>query len=428
MIFVASLSLLLNLYRISISNFDNVINSGGVKIQIEEIELILEEIFNENNIENYLATMEYEYSELHWPNEPIKYYANTWDDVTKSIYNDSDFNNQIYKTNHYADDLAVVLASAKTENEKILAIFELVKQKIKWNNYNGFKTFNGTKKAYKEGVGNAADINLNLVSMLNTAGFNANPVLISTRSHGIPLYPTIDGFNFVIAAVELNNSIVLLDATDPNCTPNNLPLRDLNWQGRLIRENESSISVDLIPAEASETSSTIMVMLNEFGELSGMERKTYTNLNAVNYRENYFKVKDDDITVKIEDKYKIEIEELRTISLATPEGSKEIVVGRSAELKISDDKSGITLMTANIPYGSKILVSDKDKLKKGDVICKWDPYNAVIISEFDGSLKFNNLSEGVTYREEVDEQTGFTEIVIKENRDKKTKRQKDATK
>ena len=54
-------------------------------------------------------------------------------------------------------------------------------------------------------------------------------------------------------------------------------------------------------------------------------------------------------------------------------------------------------MTANIPYGSKLLCSDKDKLKKGDVICKWDPYNAVIISEFEGVLKFNNLIEGVTY-------------------------------
>jgi len=276
----------------------------------ENIPALIEEPYV-NNIENYLATMEYEYSELHWPNELVKYYANTWEDVTKSIYNDSDFNNQIYKTNHYTDDLAVVLASVKTDNEKITAIFELVKQKIKWNNYNGFTTFNGTKKAYKEGVGNAADINLNLVSMLISAGLNANPVLISTRSHGIPLYPTIDGFNFVIAAVELNNVIVLLDATDPNCTPNNLPLRDLNWQGRLIRENESSISVDLIPAEASETSSTIMVTLNESGEVSGMTRKSYTNLNAINYRETYFKVKDDDITVKIEDKYKIEIEELR---------------------------------------------------------------------------------------------------------------------
>ena len=76
-------------------------------------------------------------------------------------------------------------------------------------------------------------------------------------------------------------------------------------------------------------------------------------------------------------------------------------------------------MNANVPYGSKLLIEDKTKVKKGDVICKWDPYNAVIISEYDGKLQFNNLVEGVTYREEVDEQTGFTEIVIKENRDKK---------
>ena len=115
----------------------------------------------------------------------------------------------------------------------------------------------------------------------------------------------------------------------------------------------------------------------------------------------------------------IEMEELRTIDRTTSEGEIEtIVIGRAGELKIIDKSKNVS-MTANIPYGSKLFVSHKDKLKKGDVICKWDPYNAVIISEFEGILKFNNLVEGVTYREEVDEQTGFTEIVIKENRDKK---------
>jgi DNA-directed RNA polymerase subunit beta' len=115
----------------------------------------------------------------------------------------------------------------------------------------------------------------------------------------------------------------------------------------------------------------------------------------------------------------IEMEELRTIDRTTSEGEIEtIVIGRAGELKIIDKSKNVS-MTANIPYGSKLFVSHKDKLKKGDVICKWDPYNAVIISEFEGILKFNNLIEGVTYREEVDEQTGFTEIVIKENRDKK---------
>ena len=115
----------------------------------------------------------------------------------------------------------------------------------------------------------------------------------------------------------------------------------------------------------------------------------------------------------------VELEELRYVERTNDSGDVEnIVIGRAGEVKITD-KSRNVIMTANIPYGSKILVSDKDKLKKGDVICKWDPYNAVIISEFNGVIQFNNLVEGVTYREEVDEQTGFTEIVIKENRDKK---------
>jgi DNA-directed RNA polymerase subunit beta' len=115
----------------------------------------------------------------------------------------------------------------------------------------------------------------------------------------------------------------------------------------------------------------------------------------------------------------LDIEELRTIDLKTNDGIKKIVVGRSAEMKISDENNGVVLMTANIPYGSEILVSANTKIKKGDVICKWDPYNAVIVSEVAGKVVYSNIIEGVTYREEVDEQTGFTEIVIIESRDKK---------
>jgi DNA-directed RNA polymerase subunit beta' len=115
----------------------------------------------------------------------------------------------------------------------------------------------------------------------------------------------------------------------------------------------------------------------------------------------------------------LEIEELRTITLKTNDGTKEVVIGRSAELKISDEKTGITLMTANIPYGSELIAANGSKVKKGDVICKWDPYNAVIISEVSGKIVFDNIIEGITFREEVDEQTGFTEKVITETKDKK---------
>ena len=117
---------------------------------------------------------------------------------------------------------------------------------------------------------------------------------------------------------------------------------------------------------------------------------------------------------------KLEIDELRTITRTEKDGStKEIVVGRSAEIKIIDKKTGLIAMTGNIPYGAEMIAKNGKDIKKGDVICKWDPYNAVIVSEFSGTLEFENIIEGTTYREEVDEQTGFTEKVITETRDKK---------
>lgn len=117
---------------------------------------------------------------------------------------------------------------------------------------------------------------------------------------------------------------------------------------------------------------------------------------------------------------KLEIDELRTIERKNADGvERVIVVGRSAELRITDEKTGIVVMTTNVPYGSDLLVKNNTKIKKGDVICKWDPYNALIIGEVAGKVVFDGIIENITYREEVDEQTGFTEKVIIESRDKK---------
>ncbi len=117
---------------------------------------------------------------------------------------------------------------------------------------------------------------------------------------------------------------------------------------------------------------------------------------------------------------KLEIDELRTIEKKNSDGStKTVVVGRSAEIKITDETTGIVLMNTNIPYGAELMLKGTGSIKKGDVICKWDQYNAVIVSEVTGKIVFDNITEGVTCREEVDEQTGFAEKVIIESRDKK---------
>ncbi|MCF8225177.1 MAG: DNA-directed RNA polymerase subunit beta' [Bacteroidales bacterium] len=117
---------------------------------------------------------------------------------------------------------------------------------------------------------------------------------------------------------------------------------------------------------------------------------------------------------------KIEVEELRTVVRKDPDAGKsfDVVIGRLAELRIVDKKTGIALTTHNIPYGSLLYTKDGADVKKGDIICQWDPYNALIISDVNGVVKFDNVIEGITYREESDEQTGFKEKVIVESRDR----------
>ena len=127
----------------------------------------------------------------------------------------------------------------------------------------------------------------------------------------------------------------------------------------------------------------------------------------------------DDADLRAKHDGNLEIEELRTIKTKDANGEDvEVVVGRSGEAKITDAK-GNNLMTANIPYGSYLMTKPSGKIKKDAVICKWDPYNAVIIADEKGKIEFENINENETYREEIDEQTGFTEKVIIENRNKK---------
>ena len=115
-----------------------------------------------------------------------------------------------------------------------------------------------------------------------------------------------------------------------------------------------------------------------------------------------------------------EIEDLKTVKGKDNEGNDvDIVISRTSEIKLVDKKTGIVLSTNNIPYGSTIFVKNGQNLKKGTVVCQWDPYNGVIISEFSGKIRYENIEQGVTYQVEIDEQTGFQEKVISESRNKK---------
>ena len=124
---------------------------------------------------------------------------------------------------------------------------------------------------------------------------------------------------------------------------------------------------------------------------------------------------------RIEAKYDgvLEIEEMRSVNYQSESGEKyEIVIGRSAEMRIVDKNTRIALTSAHIPYGAKLYFSNNAEVRKGALISDWDPYNAVILSEVGGKVNFENILEGMTFRVESDEQTGYHEKVIIESRQK----------
>jgi len=124
---------------------------------------------------------------------------------------------------------------------------------------------------------------------------------------------------------------------------------------------------------------------------------------------------------RIEAKYEgiLEIDELRSVEYTSGSGEKtNIVIGRSAEMRIVDKKTRIALTSAHIPYGARLYFKNEDEVRKGVLISDWDPYNAVILSEIAGKVSFENIIEGVTFRIESDEQTGYHEKVVVESRQK----------
>ncbi|MCG1036210.1 DUF3857 domain-containing protein [Polaribacter sargassicola] len=267
-----------------------------------------------SNIDNYRGSMKFELTQEDFLRigGDVTTYSNSWEDVSKKIFKTSSFGAELNKTGYYKDELEEILATVSSDSQKIIAILNFVKGKVKWNGYNSKYTDVGVRKAFKDRVGNVAEINLMLTSMLRFAGLEANPVLVSTRANGVPVFPTLDGFNYVISMVEFNNgSYVLLDATEPFSLPNTLPERTLNWNGRKVTKEGNSSWVSLNTSIYAEEDNNLSVKISEDLIAEGIMRSKFKDYSALSYRKDYNHLKEESVITQLEENYNIEIDGFR---------------------------------------------------------------------------------------------------------------------
>ena len=243
-----------------------------------------------DNLNNYRAKSIWELVMINWPDEAPKSFSTDWEAVTKTIYERDSFVNELNKNDYFQSDLTKLVTGVSDPMEKTKKIYAFLKSKMSWNGDGGYFPNEGVKKAYKQEAGNVGDINLILISMLRNANLNANPVLISTKSHGVPIFPTLNGFNYVVAGLELNGKFYLMDATSPSSGINLLPNRAMNWQGRLIKPDGTSAWVGLYSEFMSQD--IVYAQAEIVGtELKANVRERLTGHYAKDYRYKYVDAK-----------------------------------------------------------------------------------------------------------------------------------------
>lgn len=186
--------------------------------------------------DNYLTQVEFELQRTNFPGQTSNYYTTTWEQIDKRLENSTSFGKALARSGHLENDVITLKSNGKEGLSLVTSALDHIKNRIAWNGLSTKYTTNTLSKAYKEGAGNCADVNLNLVALLKELGFQTYPVVLSTQSNGIihPSHPSMTRLNYVIAMVKFEDAFYLLDATDPFGEINLLPVRCLNDKGKVI--------------------------------------------------------------------------------------------------------------------------------------------------------------------------------------------------
>jgi transglutaminase-like putative cysteine protease len=221
---------------------------------------------------NFLSAIYFNLSEYISPNTGAKILVTKdWKNIDNNLKRADYFGSQLKRKDLLKQYITPVISGKTTEIDKAKAIYTYIQKTIKWNGFNSRGSDDGIRKAIDNHTGNAADVNIALVTALNSAGISAEAVLLSTRTNGIinKLYPVENEFDYVIARTTIGATTYLLDATDPVLSFGMLPLKCLNDQGRVMSLDKPSYWIDLTAGDKKTSTSSLDLTLQSDGKLKG---------------------------------------------------------------------------------------------------------------------------------------------------------------
>ncbi len=257
-----------------------------------------------DNRDNYRTSVEFELLSVQFPGGNMRQFASNWDNIVNEMLDHSDFGGQLSGIGYMRSDLDGLINEDQTIEAQLAAVFQFIKNKISWNGRYRILTNDGTRRAYRNGSGNSAEINLNLIKALNELGFNAMPVALSTRGNGriFPFQVTMGRFNHVIAMVRHDGQDYLMDATSRFADPFVLPTACLNDKGRII-DRAANDWIDLDQSPVSRTITLISAGLNENNMLAGSAGTMHTHHSAAYYHNFTREGETDDLRKTLESRY-----------------------------------------------------------------------------------------------------------------------------
>lgn len=235
---------------------------------------------------NFISSINFELAAIKYFDGRVDKVTKEWKDADSEIQNHAKLGAQLKKGKELFQKIEPLLAGINDPKEKAKKIFSFISQWYTWNEYYGKYSDEGIKKAFDQRKGDVGDINLSLIAILRYAEFDVEPLLLSTRSNGLPieLHPVLTDFNYVVAKLNLENKVYLLDATDPYLPFGMLPERCLNGKGRAFPEKKPSYWYDLKSTEKDKSVSILNLTVQPTGKITGKIENSYFGYAGYNKR------------------------------------------------------------------------------------------------------------------------------------------------